>query len=124
MEKIKDYFLDTYALIEIVKENQNYRKFQDTFNVTSLMNLLEIHYIISSRFGIKEADMIINKLKEILISAKIEDVKDASGFRIKNVKKKFSYIDCLGYSIAQNRNFKFVTGDNQFEGFSGVEFVK
>ena len=124
MEEVKGYFLDTYALIEIVKENQNYKRFQNTLNVTSLMNLLEIHYIISSSFGTKKVDIIIDRLKEILISAKIEDVREASVFRIKNVKKKFSYIDCLGYSIAKNRGLKFVTGDNQFKDFSGVEFVK
>ncbi|MBI2044556.1 PIN domain-containing protein [Candidatus Pacearchaeota archaeon] len=118
------YFLDSYALIEIIKENKNYKKFQDAINFTSLMNLLEIHYIISKNFGSKKADEIVNKFKEMLIGFNIQDIEEASRFRIKNIQKKFSYIDCLGYATAFNRNLIFVTGDKQFESLENVEFVK
>ena len=124
MEEVKSYFLDTYALIEIVKENKNYEKFQDTVNFTGLMNLLELHYIISKNFDLKKADSIINSLKKILLSMTIEDIKEASGFRIKNTKLKFSYIDCLGYCAAKKRNLIFLTGDKEFKDFDNVGFVK
>lgn len=124
MEASKSYFLDSYALIEIIKENPNYKKFQDTLNFTSLMNLFEVHYRISKDFGLKKADEIINKLKELAVDINIKDVGEASKLKIKNPQKKFSYIDCLGYSMAFNRNMKFVTGDNQFKGLKDVEFVK
>ena len=124
MEEVSVYFLDTYALIEIIKENKNYKKFQETINVTSLMNLYELHYLVSKWFGPEKADTIINKLKKIIVDIKVEDIKRASNFRIKNIKRKFSYIDCLGYSIALNRNIKFLTGDKEFENLESVEFVK
>ena len=124
METFTSYFLDTYALIEIIRENQNYKKFQDTLNFTSLVNLLEFHYIISREFGQEKADEIILKLKEISITIDFKDIGVASKFRIKNSKKGFSYIDCLGYSMAINRNMKFVTGDKQFKDLENVEFVK
>ena len=124
MGEVKTYFLDSYALIEIIKENQNYKKFQETLNFTSLMNLLEIHYIISKDFGPKKADEIINKFKKILIDINIQDIEEASRFRIKNIKKGFSYVDCLGYSISINRGLVFVTGDKEFENLENVEFVK
>lgn len=124
MEEVIIYFLDTYALIEIIKENKNYDKFKETINITSLMNLYELHYFISKEFGLGKADFIIDKLKGIAVDIKIEDLKKASNFRIENIKKKFSYIDCLGYAIALNRKVKFLTGDKEFENLENVEFVK
>lgn len=124
MEASESYFLDSYALIEIIKENQNYKKFQDTLNFTCLMNLLEVHYRISKDFGIKKADEIVNKLKELVIDINIKDIKDASNLRIKNMKKMLSHIDCLGYSMALNRRIKFLTGDKGFVDMENVEFVK
>lgn len=124
MEKIGSYFLDTYAIIEIIRENINFERFKDTLNFTSLMNLLETHYIISKNFGEKKADAIIDKLKKIVVEIKVEDIKEASRFRLKNSKHKFSCIDCLGYSIAFNKKIKFLTGDKEFKGMENVEFVK
>ncbi len=121
MEK---YFLDSYALIEIIKENKNFAVFEKTANFTGFTNLLEVHHIISRDFGIEKADTIIDKLKHLAIHEEIFDVRIASKFRIKYSKNKFSYIDCLGYAMALNRNLKFLTGDSRFKGMENVEFVK
>ena len=118
------YFLDTYALIEIIKENKNFKKFEGTINFTNFLNLLELHYSINKEFGSKKADEIIDELKSLVINIEMKDVKEASIFRTKNIKLKFSYIDSLGYVMAFNRNMKFVTGDNQFKNFDNVEFIK
>lgn len=120
----KTYFLDTYALVEISRENKNFKKFEETQNFTNLLNLLELHYSINKDFGIKKANEIIDKLRPLVIDIEVKDIKEASIFRTKNKGLKFSYIDCLGYIMALNRNMKFVTGDSQFEGLSNVEFVK
>ena len=124
MEKMSSYFLDTYALIEIMKGNENFSKFQDTSNFTSLMNLLEFHYIMNRDFGNKKASEMVDKLRSIVVEIGLEDIKKASEFRLKNSKKKFSYIDCLGYVMAMNKGFIFVTGDKEFKNFDNVEFVK
>lgn len=124
METSQSYFLDTYALIEIIKNNENFKRFEDTINFTSFMNLLEVHYIIQREFGMEKADVIISKLKEIAVYIDIQDVKEASNFKFKYSKKNFSYIDCLGYAMALNRNIKFLTGDKEFEKLENVEFVK
>ncbi len=118
------YFLDTYSIIEIIKENKNFKKFLKTNNFTGMANLLETHYRISQDFDVKKANKILDKLKEIAIEIEIKDVKDASKFRLDNTKRKFSYIDCLGYSMALNRKMEFVTGDKEFKNFKNVEFVK
>lgn len=122
--EVNSYFLDTYSLIEIVKSNPHFEKFRRAVNFTSLMNLLELNYIISKEFSQEKADKIIEKLKDMCLEINIEDVKRASDFRLKNIKKKLSYIDCLGYAIAYNRKMKFLTGDKEFKGMKNVEFVK
>ncbi|MBI2043160.1 PIN domain-containing protein [Candidatus Pacearchaeota archaeon] len=124
METPETFFLDSYALIEIIKENKNFKRFEKTINFTGIMNMLEVHYSVSRDFGAKRADEIIDQIKTMKINIEIKDVKEASKFRIKNSKLRFSYIDCLGYIMAINRNFRFVTGDNQFKDFENVEFVK
>ncbi|MBI2499830.1 hypothetical protein HYV88_06310 [Candidatus Woesearchaeota archaeon] len=88
------------------------------------MNLLEVHYNINKDFGIIVADSVIEKLKEVVVDININDIKEASKFRFKNIKKKFSFIDCLGYIMAKNRKYFFVTGDKEFEVMDNVEFVK
>ena len=88
MEKVNSYFLDTYALIEICKNNLNFSKFRNTINFTSFMNLLELSYIISREFNQEKTNQIIDKLKNISLNINIEDVKRASDFRLKNTKKK------------------------------------
>lgn len=120
----KIYFLDSYAIIEIIKNNKNYEKFKSTTNFTGIMNLLEAHYTINKDFGAEVADSIIEKLKELVLEININDIKEASKFRLKNIKKKFSFIDCLGYTMAKNRKYIFVTGDKEFENADNVEFIK
>ncbi len=124
MEKIDSYFLDTYSLLEIIKENKNFERFNQTLNFTSLMNLLELHYIIGRDFGVKKASEVVEKLKSIVVDITLEDIKKASEFRLKKGLKKFSYIDCLGYAVALNKGFRFLTGDKEFKDINNVEFVK
>ena len=45
-------------------------------------------------------------------------------FRYKNKTKKMSMTDCISYIMAGNLGIKFLTGDKEFKGMEGVEFVK
>ena len=38
--------------------------------------------------------------------------------------RKFSLIDCVGYSVAESLTIPFLTGDREFEDLPGVEYVK
>jgi len=53
-------------------------------------------------------------------------MKEAMKFRLKMKRKMkdLSYVDALGYQIANRMNIPFLTGDMAFEGVSNVEFVK
>ena len=119
-----NYFLDTYALIEIIKGNKNYEEFSKQELFTSIFNLYEFYFSLIRDFNEEIAKSFFNKFKNKILKIKEEHIFEASKFKLKNRKKKLSYADCLGYCMARNYNLKFLTGDKEFENVEGVEFVK
>ncbi len=119
-----NYFFDTYGIIELIKENHNYQKFKETPIITSALNIAETHFYFTEFFNINEADKILNELNLSLVEASKEIAIEASKFRFKNKKLRMSYADCMGYNLAQKNNLIFVTGDDAFKDFEGVEFIK
>ena len=118
------YFFDTYAIIEIIAKNENYEKYNEEDIVTSILNAGELYYSLLREKGEKTADFWHDELKQSSIMVDIEIVKKAMKFRFENKNKNLSFIDCVGYIIAKERNLKFLTGDKEFEGMENVEFVK
>lgn len=53
----------------------------------------------------------------------IETIKDANEFKLQHKKKRLSVPDAFGYITTQRYGLKFLTGDSQFKGMIGVEFV-
>lgn len=118
-------FFDTYALFEIVKENDNYTPYIKNVGVIiTILNLMELHYAILRTVGKEEADKHFNRFLPFVVEISNEIIKEANEFKLLNKKNKLSYVDCIGYKIARDMNVKFLTGDKQFEDFDGVEFVK
>ena len=116
------FFLDTYALIEIIRGNPAYKKFEGEELFTSILNLYELHYILLKSGKIEEAKAYFFSFRGFLIEIKDDHIFSASAFKLQN--KTASYADCLGYSIALLSSMKFLTGDRLFEGLENVEFVK
>jgi len=125
MEEIKHFFFDTYAFIEIVKENENYKSYKkDVGIVTTILNLMELHYSLLRTVGKEEADKHFDRLLPFVIQIPNEVIKKANEFKVINRKRKISYVDCIGYVFSMRMNIKFLTGDKEFKGFENVEFVK
>ena len=119
-------FLDTYAIIEIAIQNPSYKPYELSSEeaITTIFNLTEIHFYYLKNFGIEEAEKAYNKVKSIVIPIDDSIIKEASIFKLKNFKKRFSFADYIGYATARRYNVKFLTGDYAFKGLEGVEFVK
>lgn len=120
------YFLDTYALIEIAKQNPDYEGYamNPIEAGTTIFNIMELHFYYLKNFGNEEAERIYNLVSPLLISTDDNIIKDANKFKLANLKKRFSFTDCIGYVAALKLNLKFVTGDYTFKGLENVEFVK
>ena len=120
-----DYFLDTYAMIEIVKGSKSYEKFLDKDFITTKYNLAELHYFLLTKYDLKKADFYIKKFSVYAVDFEIDVISKAMVFRKKMRKTfKISYIDCLGYMVAVVNDVRFLTGDAHFLELENVEFVK
>ncbi|KKK80746.1 hypothetical protein LCGC14_2820430, partial [marine sediment metagenome] len=84
------YFYDTYALIEILRGNPKYKKFEDYKIYTSIMNFYEFYYSVLKEFTEKTAKDWRKQLDLIFIEIREEDIVEASEFRLKNIKEKLS----------------------------------
>lgn len=118
------YFFDTYAIVEIIRENKNYEKYKEEEIVTSILNVGELYYSLLREEGGKTADSWHQKLKQTAMLVDVDIIIKAMKFRFDNKSKKFSFIDCVGYVIAKDKGLKFLSGDKAFENVDNVEFVK
>lgn len=120
----KAYFADTYALIELLGGNQNYKPYLDCILITSRFNLVELYYYLLKDHGKKIANKYLEIYSKVVVPITLTIIKKGMLFKLKNKKSELSYADCVGYVIALEFGIKFLTGDNKFEGLSNVEFVK
>ena len=119
------YYLDTYALIELGKANPNYRRYLKGAKViTSKLNLMELAYYLKRENRDAEVSAMFSRLLRYHADASDAAFLAAAALKFKYRKRKLSYIDCLGYSIAKENGAKFLTGDEQFSDIDHVEFVK
>lgn len=124
MEEVKEFFFDTYALFEIVHKNKDYSNYLRVGIITTKLNLMELHYRMLSLYGENYAEKTYERFKVFCVDVGDETIKKSNYFKLKNKKKRLSYIDCIGYIIAKMNNVKFLTGDTQFKNMDNVEFVK
>ena len=119
------YFYDSYAIIEFIKGNPKFKEyFTEVKGITSFYNLMEVYYSTLKDNGETKARDFLNLFINISVQPITEDIESSMKFRFLNVKKKFSYADCLGYNISKREKLKFLTGDEAFRNFPNVEFVK
>ena len=72
----------------------------------------------------KTADYWYRKLLFFAKPVTREILIKAVRYRIDNKKQNLSFFDCVGYMFAMENNMDFVTGDREFQGKDGVEFLK
>ena len=121
----KVLFFDTYALIEIGKNNPHYESYKKDVKIfISTLNLMELAYFLIREDREGEIEEIFNKLSRFAVSYNKEILINAAKMKYKYKKEKLSYIDCIGYLLARQNNIKFLTGDEKFRNKKNVEFVK
>lgn len=118
-------FYDTYAILEIIRGNANYKNYLKNIGiVTTKLNLMELYYRLYTLHGLETAEFYYQKYKPFVMEVDDSTIKKAVIFKAENRKKDLSYVDCIGYVIAKENKIKFLTGDIQFEDMANVEFVK
>ena len=120
------YFLDTYALIEIIHGNENYIFLNEKVGfITTKLNLFELYYYCLRIYDENTAENYFEKFISYVLVYENEIIfKEAAKMKFKHKKAKLSLVDCIGYIIAKQNNILFVTGDKEFEKMPNVKFVK
>ncbi|OPX65532.1 MULTISPECIES: PIN domain-containing protein [unclassified Methanoregula] len=121
------FFADTYAIIELLKGSPRYRPYKDAVLITTEFNLAEFAYAVARDYPDTAQDICSQVRHGMnLYHPGDRDYLGASYLRRESALagKKLSLIDCVGYSVAASLSLPFLTGDREFEGMAGVEFVK
>ncbi len=96
--------------------------------MTSEFNLLELAYALTRDYGVETALGVLTLVREFveIASPTDGDYVEASAFRIdmRRQGRNLSLTDALGYTLARRLGIPFLTGDREFEGLDGVEFVR
>ncbi len=124
MEENLTFFFDTYALVELVKENPAYAPYKEANIVTTQFNLAELYWCVLNDFGESKADHIFEVFRRSMVEVDDDTLKSAVKFRKDHKKRDLSYTDCIGYLYAKRHELKFLTGDKEFQDLPDVEFVK
>ena len=123
--EVDTYFFDPYAFYEIIKGNTDYKKYSSGIAiVTTKLNLMELYYGLLLKFNKNTADKYYDELLKYSVDIDDETIKQAMIFRVLHKLKNLSYVDCVGYIMAKQRNIKFLTGDKEFKNLGNVEFIK
>jgi|SRR3989344_4854197 len=118
------YFFDSYAIIEIILGNKNYRDYADRIALTTKLNLFEVYYGLLRDVGEQPANDFLDTYRGFVVDFDNDLIKTAAALRLNMKKKDVSMTDCIGYCLAKKWCVKFLTGDKEFENMEHVEFVK
>lgn len=122
------FFLDTYAMIEYLRGNRNYLKFisPESDPVTSLMNLVELYFLILREHYEETADKAYLAFRQFETPIVEDDIRSGMKLRLSAQARRLdlSYADAIGYAISERLGTKYLTGDGAFREFPNVEFIR
>ncbi|MEM3126545.1 MAG: hypothetical protein QW331_00550 [Candidatus Woesearchaeota archaeon] len=116
--------LDTYALVEISRENSNFLNLLEGDFLVPNVVLAEFCSIIFREYNESTANYWYGKFLPYTADVPIDVLVKAMIFKIQNKSKNFSFFDSVGYIFSITNNYKFVTGGEGFKGMKGVVFRK
>ena len=118
-------FFDTYALVEIFKGNPRYDRYKDGITMLlNKLNLLEFAYVLLREGKGDHIPRMVPQLAKFSVEYDDDILMRAAKMKHDHLKKRLSFVDCIGYLLAKKHRAKFLTGDEHFRHSEGVEFVK
>ena len=116
--------LDTYVLVEICNGNPKFGDLLKENVIVADLTMAEFYGDLYRKYGLKTAEYWHRRLSSVCRVVPRETLLRAIRYRIDNKKQRLSFFDCVGYVFARENNMLFVTGDKEFKGKEGVEFIK
>jgi len=115
--------LDSYALIELINNNNKFQHLLDDEFIITSFTLAEFWGVLYKNSGKEVADYWFIKFLPFIKEIGINLLKEVYKYRIDNKGINLSLADCIGYMYAVSNKLKFVTGDKDFKNMTGVEFI-
>ncbi len=88
---------------------------------------MEVYYALL-RDGVSEetARTVVEGARSHLIEFSFDEILEAMELRLRwhRKGKTISYVDAIGFALAQKHQFSFLTGDPEFHGVRGVTFLR
>src|SRR5438874_13761070 len=109
------FFFDTYALVERQNGSSSYAPYEGAAVFTHQYNLYEFVAAIMRVSDESRARRELALLHPNPLEAENEDLFTASRFRAQHAKRRVSYVDALGYTLARKHDLVFLTGDKAFK---------
>ena len=117
------FLFDTYAIMEIIDENEAYKIYLDSDIIINDFIFAELCYNLTKEKHPKLKE-ILDKYAQHISHAEPETIRKAMEYRLSWKDRNVSITDCIGYVMAKDLGIKFLTGDKEFENMENVEFVK
>src|SRR3990167_3442018 len=90
-------FFDSYAIIESIKGNPNYKKYENVKMVTTKLNLFEVCYFLIRDFGEEKAREFIEEHIDSVADFDVNVILYAAKLKLHRKKETLSMVDCIGY---------------------------
>ncbi len=116
--------LDTYALMEMLEESPAYERISHAEFVIPDSTLAEFYSLMCKKPNEKTAKYWLEKFRPYARPVGLDVWIGAVRYRAAHRQKNLSIFDCLGYAFSRANNCKFVTGDKEFRGAEGVEYIE
>ncbi len=117
------FFFDSYAIIEVLEATARYQPLAQETITTTALNLGETYYYYLRLGREKEFLAILSRVRVELLDITPEQIYRAMEFKYAHRQRKFSFIDSVGYIIAEESHLPFLTGDAAFQGMPNVHWV-
>ncbi len=118
------FYLDTSALVDVAKGDKRLRAYIAQDFVINDITLAEFYNVMLRDYDEQTADYWFRRVSSNSRPVTKELLVEAVKFRRHNKAKNLSFFDAVGYVYAVKNRHAFLTGDKDFEGLPGVEFVK
>lgn len=95
--------------------------------MTTWLNLMEVYYALLRDGGTEaKAREVVQAGRGYLLEFSLEDALDAMALRLRWRRrgKAISYVDAIGFHLAQKHGLAFLTGDPAFRRIHGVTFIR
>jgi predicted nucleic acid-binding protein len=120
----KTFVFDTYAIIEIIRGNANYRKYVGSRMIITELTLFELVYYLLKNFKKFTAEKYLTTYKQFVKEFDEPIILESAMMKLRFKDRNLSMTDCINYVLAKLLDVKLLTGDEKFKDLENVEFIK